>query len=136
MYLGEARVAASGVVRVCYPAVGMGIEFTAMASPADRERLTTFLSTLSRPSAALALGRAAVISPAPQDPGVPLFSISAPRSQAELPAERKSDSVFLSKHLETITPLYDIEEFLIDNAARNALRGALDRGTRSRPLPG
>lgn len=127
MYLGEAWVAASGVVRVCYPAMGMGIEFSAMASPADRERLTTFLSTLPRPADALAFGRAAIISPAFQDPGVPVSSISAPRSKAELPAKPKSDSVIFSKHPKTITPLHDIEEFLIDNAARSALCGSLGR---------
>ena len=44
--LGESKVAAMGVVRTSHPTVGMGIEFTAMASPEDGDRLGLFLATL------------------------------------------------------------------------------------------
>ena len=46
MNLSKSKVAAMGVVRTSHPMVGMGIEFSATASPEDRRQLSFLLDSL------------------------------------------------------------------------------------------
>jgi hypothetical protein len=99
MNLSKSKVTAMAIVRTCHPTAGMGIEFTAMASPEDRRQLNSFLATLQE------------------------------SKQVATIIQQEPDSVSLAERLEeACTQLSDIEQCLkssdVDSVVLDAFRRA------------
>jgi len=127
IYLEQAKLEVLGIVRTRDPLLGMGVEFTQVASPVD---LAAFLDRVSSSRNPLAYLRTGGMTPAVQGFCGSLNSVSTTPPRVGSSAEQKPDAMLMVKRIEdAITQLQDIEALLkladIDQAVKNAFCDAV-----------